>query len=630
MIPALALVLAAALPAATLPAPSLARPSRGYALVVTNNRSLDDTRPDLRYADDDGAKYAELFSELFGEGHVRLLTAFDEETKPLYPAWVGRARPPSLEELDRAVATLAAALADERAQGRETAAYVVFAGHGDVENGQGYVELADGRLSARDLDERVVAKLPADRVHLVLDSCNSYFMLNPRKAGGKRWAARSDETAGLLAKYPHVGALVSTSAEALSYEWSDLQSGVFSYEVRSGLRGAADVDGDGKVSYAELAAFIDVANAPIVNDLYRPKIFQAPPRQDPGEAIVSLASSPRRLDVAASGRRRITLRDRNGVRVLDFHKEAGTALSLALPDDGEVVSVSELVDEVPGQRPRLLAGELPARPRVSLDDAGGNAPLVVARGEPPVFRPLFSRPFGREAFSRHEQALLAAAVATPSFEVSPLDAERLRVHLTAAASAAHDERLAEAATSFVAGGTGLLVGWSLAERSDPSDRGFYRGVALGAAGLLLGNGLLAAFGRSPAESFASEVGTLRLGPGSSGATVLDTERRLRQRAAELAAARRVRGFMSLGGGAVLLVTAGCMAFGADGMPQVRRVSPVLGLSAVVALVYGWYTLAFARDPLERASELSGADDALAVDVVSGPAGGAGVSVSGHF
>ena len=38
----------------------------GYALVVTNNRSLDPSRPDLQYADDDGAKYAPFIGKFIG------------------------------------------------------------------------------------------------------------------------------------------------------------------------------------------------------------------------------------------------------------------------------------------------------------------------------------------------------------------------------------------------------------------------------------------------------------------------------------------------------------------------------------------------------------------------------------
>lgn len=64
---------------------------------------------------------------------------------------------------------------------------------------------------------------------------------------------------------------VSTSAEAEVYEWSELQSGVFSHAVRSGLAGAAGADGDGAVSYDELRAFVDTATSEIRNAAFRPR-----------------------------------------------------------------------------------------------------------------------------------------------------------------------------------------------------------------------------------------------------------------------------------------------------------------------------------------------------------------------
>lgn len=48
----------------------------------------------------------------------------------------------------------------------------------------------------------------------------------------------------------------------------------------TGLRGAADVDGNGRITYAEMTVFIHIANRPVVNDLYCPKVFSSAPRVD--------------------------------------------------------------------------------------------------------------------------------------------------------------------------------------------------------------------------------------------------------------------------------------------------------------------------------------------------------------
>ena len=65
-----------------------------------------------------------------------------------------------------------------------------------------------------------------------------------------------------------------------SHEWAGFEAGVFSHEVRSGLFGAADADGDGRVTYAEIAAFVRRANEAIPADRFRPQVLARPPQGD--------------------------------------------------------------------------------------------------------------------------------------------------------------------------------------------------------------------------------------------------------------------------------------------------------------------------------------------------------------
>ena len=51
--------------------------------------------------------------------------------------------------------------------------------------------------------------------------------------------------------------------------------------MRSALYGAADADGNGRVDYREVAAFVQQANASIPNDKYRSSVFARPPRYSP-------------------------------------------------------------------------------------------------------------------------------------------------------------------------------------------------------------------------------------------------------------------------------------------------------------------------------------------------------------
>ncbi|MEM6533569.1 MAG: caspase family protein [Myxococcota bacterium] len=395
----------------------------GYALIVSNNRSLDLARPDLRYADDDGAQWAQLFSETLGDDRVQLLTRFDPESQLLQPDWTSRAAPPTTEELTRAAADLKRRLAETP---KDAVVYLVFAGHGDIDAGQGFLELEDARFTAQDL-EALVADLDTDSVdeiHIILDSCNSYFMLNPRSASVERWEPPDDDHRNLLEKFPKAGAFISTSAEALTYEWSELQSGVFSYELRSGMRGAADVDGDGRVSYVELEAFVATANRAVINELYRPRVFaQAPAASTTGELIDLRDSNSLSLTLGFDEERRLTFRDGRGVRLMDVHKERSTALTLRLPRNSAIEIVETRVD---GQRPSFVIRELPEQLRVSYVELDSRDTVLGDRNASKLFRTLFSAPFGTQALRRFTEEPKSEA---PAFAVSLADAERLELNL---------------------------------------------------------------------------------------------------------------------------------------------------------------------------------------------------------
>lgn len=62
-----------------------------HVLIVANNNDPDGDLPTLRYADDDGARFAELFSSAGAK--VELLTTMDAESQPLFPDLVGQSRP---------------------------------------------------------------------------------------------------------------------------------------------------------------------------------------------------------------------------------------------------------------------------------------------------------------------------------------------------------------------------------------------------------------------------------------------------------------------------------------------------------------------------------------------------------
>ncbi len=443
--------------ASAQPAPAPPAPSEGFAVIVTNNRSVERTRPDLQYADDDGVQYARLFGRLLGAEHVRLLTDLDVSSRRLYgsePA--AQARPPTGTELDAAVGWAAERIGAARRAGARTAFYFVFAGHGDVERGQGFLELIDGRLDARGIEARVLSRVGADATHVILDSCNSFFVISPRRPGGRRWATARDAAMGLSGRLPNVGVFLSTSAEADVFEWSELQSGIFSHLVRSGLAGGADADGDGLIRYDELSAFVATATATVANDLYRPRLFSRGPGGRGSEVLVGLHHAPgQRLRVAAPGRRRLTLRDAEGVRVLDVHKDDGVALSLVVERELTVEEQRTGATE----RPERLAYNLAAAEGAELVLVP-SVPAAAPRGPEGIFRQLFAEPFGPAKVAAY-QAEQAQSTAAPVYGIARQDVAEMRAYVGSFATSDRSDRIMTAATTAAYGALSLAGGAAL-------------------------------------------------------------------------------------------------------------------------------------------------------------------------
>jgi hypothetical protein len=413
MLASLALTVALATAAAQEP------PAQTYALIIGNNQSLGLRRPALQYADDDAVKYAELFGTLMPAQNVVLLTELDRDTERLYPQHAARVRQPTRANVEAALDELARRTGEARSQGAQVSFYFIFAGHGDVDEGRGFLELEDAAFTAADM-ERSLRRVPAARTHVILDSCNSFFVLNPRKPGGKRFSTPRDAMEGLARRMPTVGVFLSTSAEAEVYEWSELQSGIFSHTVRSGLAGAADANRDGSISYAELSGFVELAAREVRNPLFRPKVFARGPGDDNRQELVRLGSA-RAVLLEAGGAQpvRLTVRDADGGRWLDAHVEAGATVSLRLPASlARGMSVEQPSEE--GVKRSRLGADLAT---VALASLSLRQAPEQSRGPGELLKALFSTPFGPQALAALEQE--RATQPEPVYGLSQEDVSRM-------------------------------------------------------------------------------------------------------------------------------------------------------------------------------------------------------------
>ena len=326
--PPLATLLLAGLLCLPCPAAAETRAS-SYVLIVAHNKSLDRNVKPLRFADDDGARYWELFSKT--GARVSLLSVLDPETARTHPAAARVAQVPWKHTLLQEVERIRGSVTRDNKAGRRTRFTFIYVGHGNVaKTGEGYVNLQDLKLRRQDLFAEIVDRVPASAIHLIIDACKSYFLIS--RGPGDWRDDRSghtyrDEVRAFLAKrtidtHPHVGAILSTSGDEEVHEWSAFRSGVFSHQLRSALAGAADINHDGRIEYSEVGAFIASANYKVALARARIRPFILPPPAARNATLMDLPDIQGRvvLELGQNDRGRFSVEDDRGVRQADLHK----------------------------------------------------------------------------------------------------------------------------------------------------------------------------------------------------------------------------------------------------------------------------------------------------------------------
>ena len=574
-----------------------------FALIVTNNHSADLGRPNLQFADDDGAKYYEMFSMFAPADHLALLTDFDADTARLFSELVPLSVEPTTGNLAKASAALEKQIAKSIAAGNEVHFYFVFAGHGDVDRGRGFLELADGPFDSGDL-EKLLSGVSATRSHVILDSCNSFFVINPRKAGGRRFSTAKDAAAKLTRKLPDVGVFLSTSAEAEVYEWSELQSGIFSHAVRSGLSGAADANSDGVVSYAELEAFVQLSASRVRNPLFRPKVFSRAPGGKNDSALVRLpGDSATSIRIDDDSARRITVRDADELRWIDTFKEAGAAATLFLPAR---VAARLRIDELEERGGTYVVSRRfeteGAEGTVSLTSLEASPNRTSTRGPSDLLRALFAVPFGPRAVQAFESE--RSAEIEPVFGITRDDGHRMELLLEHTAGLDRQEKFAKAgiligASTLAVLGGAYTIGTAEEQKfaSVRTQRAAGWAFALG-GGLGIAGGVVLMFRESHGESayrhFVREIDDPDVSAAQAVANAEDRLLRLQREESNLRLFGEVLGWS--GAGASVLALAGNELFGpAEYRDELR----VLFGGGLVAGVAGALILRSNITPVER-------------------------------
>lgn len=365
-----------------------------FALVLGNNRAP--SVQSLQYADDDALGMHRLF--LDANVDSRLLVSLDAATRELHPN-ASPTGPATLALLEREMAAARVRTHALRARGVMTEFYFFFSGHGDVQGGEGRLMLEDHALTRGELYELLEAS-GASYNHVFLDACSS-FLVAAKRADAQR---REPIDPGFARRQTpdelgNVGFVLSSSSDRDSHEWERYEAGIVSHELRSGLRGAADADLDGRITYAELAAFLQRANQAIDIPRLRPDPFVLPPgRSDWQRPVLSWLPQSVSVRVRGGAMGHFYVENARGERLLDAHPSRDQWLQLHLPGDRPLFIRDH-------DRPAEYEVAGSALAEVSMLAPAAMSPRQAKGAEQLALQRLFAAPFGRTQVLEYERTL---------------------------------------------------------------------------------------------------------------------------------------------------------------------------------------------------------------------------------
>lgn len=362
-----------------------------YAIVVGHNAPPPNSDPDgassglqtLRYADDDAVRFYGLLST--ASDHAVLLADMDADTRRRHSSLAARAEPPTPSAFSRAVRDIQRRVKDDLTAGRRPVVFLTYSGHGSDDERGAFLTLSGGTLTRATLLEDTLAGFAGAEVHLFIDACNAGAMVASRGAFDKEVdvatvkitpsaadAILRDDGARVGA-LPQVGAFLAAAPSTEAHEWTRVESGVFTHEILSGLYGAADVNGDLRIEYGELHAFITAANSGVSDPRARPQMMVRPPDGNANAVLLDLSTlrDVRWLVGDAAGLGHFHVELSNGQRLFDAHLAQGARHALALPRSSDAFVVSSLGEA-------LVESDGPLH--VPFATLGHSAPQRVARG----------------------------------------------------------------------------------------------------------------------------------------------------------------------------------------------------------------------------------------------------------
>lgn len=200
------------------------------ALVITANLGLETEEP-LHYADTDGDRVASVLIELGGTA----------------PSDVFRVRAATVDGIADAIRAAVLRASELERDGRDAELVVYFTGHAGTDG----LHLDGEVLSLAEL-KMATRVVPAARRVFVVDACQAGQLLRSKGAT----LVRVTDTPELFDPPSDEAWIASTGPEERAFEVDQRRGALFTHFFVSGARGAADLDGDHKVTLGELYAFV--------------------------------------------------------------------------------------------------------------------------------------------------------------------------------------------------------------------------------------------------------------------------------------------------------------------------------------------------------------------------------------
>jgi hypothetical protein len=201
-------------------------PHGGFALLIGSNAG-GPGQADLRYAEADTERMADVLTGLGGysKEHVERLLH------------------PSAAQLRAAIDRMRAQVAQLAAEGQQSRFFFYYSGHARADA----LNLGREQLPLGELRERIEA-LPATLSIVVLDACQSGAFSRPK---GAQQAADFSFNSVERLNAQGIAVVASSNERELSQESELLRSSYFTHHWLVGLRGAGDLNSDGRVTLSE-------------------------------------------------------------------------------------------------------------------------------------------------------------------------------------------------------------------------------------------------------------------------------------------------------------------------------------------------------------------------------------------